>query len=198
MFCLIFQVVNDDCLLYTIWPNPFSKNAYGVFVFCITFLVPLIILIICYGKIVWVLTRRIDSNLSGVKNDKFELARTNTIKTLLIVALCFVICWSSNQIYYLMYNLGFDVNWNSPFYKSTVVMAFLNCTINPFIYLAKYQDFQSAWNHFVDVENQRMVEIQSWVVVPFPLHKYRAQQGKSSKKWKTSESEKCRLQWSLL
>ena len=148
MFCLIFQVVNDDCLLYTIWPNPFSKNAYGVFVFCITFLVPLIILIFCYVKIVWILTRRIDSNLSGVKNDKFELARANTIKTLLIVALCFVICWSSNQIYYLMYNLGFNVNWNSPFYKSTVVMAFLNCTINPFIYLAKYQDFQSALKSF--------------------------------------------------
>ena len=102
----------------------FPKKAYGVFVFCITFLVPLIILIFCYVKIVWILTRRIDSNLSGVKNDKFELARTNTIKTLLIVALCFVICWSSNQIYYLMYNLGFNVNWNSPFYKSTVVMAF--------------------------------------------------------------------------
>ena len=148
MFCVIFQVVNDDCLLYTIWPNPFSKNAYGVFVFCITFLVPLIILIFCYVKIVWVLTRRIDSNLSGVKNEKFELARTNTIKTLLIVALCFVICWSNNQIYYLMYNLGFNVNWNSSFYQSTVVMAFLNCTINPFIYLAKYQDFQSALKSF--------------------------------------------------
>ena len=92
----------------------------------------------------WVLTRRISSSLSGVKNDNFEIARTNTIKTLLLVALCFVICWSSNQIYYLMYNFGFNVDWNSSFYQFTVVMAFLNCTINPFIYLAKYQDFQTA------------------------------------------------------
>ena len=96
----------------------------------------------------WVLTRRISSNLSGVKNDKFEIARTNTIKTLLLVALCFVICWSNNQVYYLMYNLGFNVDWNSSFYQSTVVMAFLNCTINPFIYLAKYQDFQTALKLF--------------------------------------------------
>ena len=143
MSCLIFQVVNDDCLLYTFWPNPLFKNAYGVFVFIITFLIPLIVLI-GYGKIVFVLTRRIDSKLSGVKNNNFELARTNTIKTLLLVALCFVICWSNNQVYYLMYNLGFHVDWNSSFYQSTVVMAFLNCTINPFIYLAKYQDFQTA------------------------------------------------------
>ena len=139
-----FQVINDDCMLYTFWPSPLFKNAYGVFIFFITFLTPLIIFIFCYGKIVWVLSRRIDSNLKGAKNDKFELARTNTIKMLLLVVLGFVICWSSNSIYYMMYNLGFNVNWNSIFYKFTVVMAFLNCTINPFIYLAKYQDFQTA------------------------------------------------------
>ena len=100
-------------------------------------------------RIVWVLTRRIDFNLRGVKNDVFELARTNTIKMLLLVVLGFVICWSSNSIYFMMYNLGYSVNWNSVFYKLTVVMAFLNCTVNPFIYLAKYQAFQSALNVIV-------------------------------------------------
>ena len=96
----------------------------------------------------WVLTWRIDFNLRGVKNDVFELARTNTIKMLLLVVLGFVICWSSNSIYFMMYNLGYSVNWNSVFYKFTVVMVFLNCTINPFIYLAKYQDFQSDLKSF--------------------------------------------------
>ena len=131
-------------MLYTFWPNPLSKNTYGVFIFFITFLTPLIIFIFCYGRIVWILTRRIDSSLNGAKNDKIELARTNTIKMLLLVVLGFVICWSSNAIYYMMYNLGFNADWNSTFYKFTVVMAFMNCTINPFIYLAKYQDFQTA------------------------------------------------------
>ena len=137
-------MIHDDCLLYIFWPSPLFKNAYGVFIFFITFLTPLMIFIFCYGRIVWILTRRIGSGLSGPKNNKFELARTNTIKMLLLVVLGFVICWSSNAIYYLMHNLGFSVNWNSTFYKFTVVMTFLNCTINPFIYLAKYQDFQTA------------------------------------------------------
>ena len=146
LWFLKFQVVNDDCLLYSFWPSPFFNSAWGVFLFVITFLVPLIILIYCYVRIVWILTGRIDSKIGGIaaKNDKFEIARTNTIKTLLLVALCFVICWSSNQIYYLMYNFGFSVNWNSTFYQFTVILVFLNCTINPFIYLAKYQDFQTA------------------------------------------------------
>ena len=144
----VFQVMNDDCLLYSFWPSALFKSAWGVLLFVITFLIPLIILIYCYGRIVWILTIRIDSKLSGGKNDKFKLARSNTIKTLLIVALCFVICWSSNQVYYLMYNIGFQADWNSTFYQFTVVMVFLNCTINPFIYLAKYQDFQTALKLF--------------------------------------------------
>ena len=130
-------MINDDCVMYTFWPSPLFKNAYGVFIFVITFLTPLIISIFCYGRIVWVLTRRIGSKLNVTKNDKFELARTNTIKMLLLVVLGSVICWSSNAFYYMMYNLGFNADWNSVFYKFIVVMVFLNCTINPFIYSAK-------------------------------------------------------------
>ena len=103
-------------------------------------------MIYCNGRIVWILTRRLDSSLDGIGKvtNKFQLARTNTIKTLLLVGLCFFICWASNSVYYLMYNLGYDADWNSDFYKFTVVMVFLNCTVNPFIYLIKYQDFQNA------------------------------------------------------
>ena len=66
------------------------------------------------------------------------------MKMFLLVVLCFIICWSSNSIYYLMYNLRFQANWNSDFYRFTVFMVFLNCTINPFIYFIKYQDFQNT------------------------------------------------------
>ena len=122
------------------------SSIIGIILIFIQFLTPLIILVYCYGRIVWILTRRIDSRLdkAGTHTDKFQLARTNTIKTLLIVALCFIICWSNNQVYYTMYNLGYNVNWNGIYYKFTVLMIFLNCTINPFIYLIKYQDYQIA------------------------------------------------------
>ena len=48
--------------------------------------------------------------------EKFQLARRNTIKTLLIVGLCFIICWSQNQIIYFMYNSG-----NSTVFISTLL-----------------------------------------------------------------------------
>ena len=118
----------------------------------------------CYGRIVWVLTRRIDLKLdttetSPRKNcsdnkmqtiirDKFQLARQNTIKTFLLVGLCFIICWSNDQIFFLMFNLGYDVDFNGVYYKFCVLMVFLNCTINPFIYLIKYRDYQHALREF--------------------------------------------------
>ena len=53
---------------------------------------------------------------------------------------CFVLCWSNNKIYYILDHLGFHANWNGTYYKFTVLMVFLNCTVNQFIYLINYQE----------------------------------------------------------
>ena len=159
-----FQFVSNVCYLYQFWPSPLAKGIFGIFALSFTFFIPLIILMYCYGRIVWVLTRRTDSKLSGGSgsrngtgsrsgsgsgsSDTFYVARTNTIKTFLTVAVCFVICWSNIEVYsafyYLSSYLGNDTDWNSTYFNFTIFMAFLNCTINPFIYLIKYKDFQEA------------------------------------------------------
>ena len=136
------------------------------------------ILIICYGQIIWVLTRRINTDLmknnSALDNsefsaanantaiqvkdtgkDMFQLARRNTVKTVLIVGLCFIICWSQNQITYFMYNCGYNINFNSAYHQFTVLMVFRNCTVNPFIYLIKYRDYQEALKIFFDCKKKR-------------------------------------------
>ena len=141
----------------------------------VQFFIPFTVLIICYGKIVWVLTRRKNTDLIKSKppadnsknvfeptdnvktvsqaidsgKEKFQLARRNTIKTLLIVACCFIICWSQNQIIYFMHNCGYEVNFNTTYFQFTVVMVFLNCIVNPFIYLIKYRDYQEALKKFI-------------------------------------------------
>ena len=88
-------------------------------------------------------------NVCTSNKDKFQIARRNTIKALLMVGLCFIICWSNNQIYYLMYYLGYDVNWNGTYYHFTILMVFLSCMMNPFIYLIKYEDYQVALKRFL-------------------------------------------------
>ena len=135
------------------------KRLTGTFLIFVQFILPLIILSYCYGRIVFVLTRRLDSNLStGNQSDQFQLARRNTIKTFLIVAICFVICWSNNQIYFLMHNLGYDINWDGVYYKFTIFMVFLNCTVNPFVYLIKYRDYQKALRNMITCNRHKREE----------------------------------------
>ena len=88
---------------------------------CIQFIGPVTILIYCYGRIAWMLTRRLGSNLESTSSSpdvenaiksKFLKARNKTIKTVLLVGICFIICWVNDDVYYLMYNLGYDADWN--------------------------------------------------------------------------------------
>ena len=142
---IYFQVVDGVCLPYTFWPSSLFKSTFGVILVLIEYLFPFMILVYCYGRILWILSKRIDSNFGiSVNQDQFLLARQNTLKTFLLVGLCYIICWSSVQIYYLMFNLGYDADFNGTFYKVALLTAFGNCTINPFIYLFKYRDYQEA------------------------------------------------------
>ena len=74
-----------------------------------------------------------------VRNDNVVRARANVIKTLATVSLFFILCWSWNQTYYLMFYLGYQhVDFTSAFYNFTVIMVFLNCCVNPIIYSVRY------------------------------------------------------------
>ena len=152
-----FQLINGRCIAFGSWPSEELRQIFGILITFLTFMIPFIILVFCYSKIVWMLTRRIHKGINTSQNtdtkkgniqdknrDTFELARTNTIKTLLIVGCCYIICWSPNQFLYLVYNFGYNVDWNSTFFHFTVVMIFANSMVNPFIYVFKYRDYQIA------------------------------------------------------
>ena len=165
-----FQLVGGECLIYDSWPSDTLKTVWGIIIIFIQFFIPFFILIFCYGKIAWMLSQRIQmddfshnksrdigngmnmdnrNRLKDTQKDKFQLARRNTIKTLLIVGCCFIICWSQDQIFYFMYNCGYPVDWNSPYYHIIGLMVFLNSTVNPFVYLLMYKDYQKALKTFL-------------------------------------------------
>jgi len=57
----------------------------------------------------------------------------------------FVACWSLNVITYVLGVTGVvEVDVNGWYNQSTVVMVQLSSCINPFIYAAKYHDFQTG------------------------------------------------------
>jgi len=72
-------------------------------------------------------------------------ARRNIIKTLILVAIGFVVCWSWSQLYFFITNLGLVTpNYAGAYYRFSVIMVFINTCINPVIYCAQYKLFQQG------------------------------------------------------
>lgn len=71
-------------------------------------------------------------------------AQYNITKTLIMVSVAFVICWLPNQIYYLLYNLGYSLSDTSLMYQATVFLCMGNSCINPIIYAVKYEEFKNG------------------------------------------------------
>ena len=161
---IYFQAEHGVCMLYSVWPNMVTSQIVGVYLFCVILLIPVLILIFLYGRIAWVLSRKLENDILSDKErtecnhhekkkvdsatemrmKNYELARRNTIKTLTLVAVCFVICWTGNQVWVLFFNFGFQVDWDSSGYQFLVLMICVNCVINPFIYLIQYKEYQKG------------------------------------------------------
>lgn len=147
------------CTTYSVWPNESTQRAIGFVIFTVQYFLPFTILVYLYTRMAFRLHKRVlpsgdvpeNGGTTGVtpwRNATMVRARSNVIKTLATVSLFFVLCWSSNQIYYVLYNLGFlSVDFRGTFYGVTVIMVFFNCCVNPVIYGVRYRQFQKGVMH---------------------------------------------------
>ncbi|XP_070563423.1 galanin receptor 2b-like [Ptychodera flava] len=133
-------------------------DVLGVIVFVFQYVTPIIIMTFAYISILRVVRRQSKIHTSDVRTishpaqgqapnaaaGQKNLSKTekNIISTLLIVAVTYTICWSPNQIIYFWFNLGGYVNFNSIFFRYTVVSVCCNMCVNPFIYAAKLKEFR--------------------------------------------------------
>ena len=92
------------------------------------FFIPLVVLIFCYSRIIYVMHKAACSNLHtdtpssntqqvDKKGAKYLKAKKNTIKIMLLVSACFIFCWSWNQTYFLLYNVG---TWHERTYIESI------------------------------------------------------------------------------
>ena len=135
---------NGECTVYSIWPSDQVQHGVGITLIILQFFIPLALIITANIHILIILKHSADG-ANDNREKKIARARMNVIKTLILVCVSFTMCWICNQVYYFMYNLGYDkIDFNSPFYHFTVIAVFCNCCINPVIYSVKYANFQKA------------------------------------------------------
>ena len=82
---------------------------------------------------------------AGVASETTLKARRNILKTLLIVGVGFLLCYTCNTFYLTFYQFGYQyVDLLGDFFKFTIAMTYLGCCINPIIYCIQYRQFQQA------------------------------------------------------
>jgi 7 transmembrane receptor (rhodopsin family) len=140
-------IVDGECFPLSVFPNQAASVGFGIWNSVSFFLIELVIFVYCYGRILHVLHRRRrvlarqsmnPTTVTDVKAMKDVRLQMNIIKTMLIVTIVFVVSWLPNNVYFLMFFSSSDVNVVDTAYDTTILIAFVNVCINPFIYAGKY------------------------------------------------------------
>ena len=128
------EIRRNRCYLYDAFPNLVIQRMVGSLVLFIQYLLPLVV--ICYSY------QRIYQRLASCPGDQRSRVRRNVIRTLMLIAMCFVICWTPNQILYTMFNLGQTKLFTSPYFHVSVSLVYINGCCNSLIYVVSYDSFK--------------------------------------------------------
>jgi len=86
-------------------------------------------------------------------------AGRNALVTSLVICCGFIVCCTPNNILVFLYFLGYHLDFSSWYYHFTVVLVFSNSCINPFIYAAKYHEFQQAVRRLKSKLSQQQAQV---------------------------------------
>lgn len=138
------DIMGGTCILAGRWPNKEWQQLYGILNVTLMFFVPIGVQLFCYARILRVLRKRTEQmdSSSAAHTDNFSRAQRNVIKTSILLSLCYVLCWTWNQVFFFLYTCGVTVDFTGWFYHFTVIAVFSNSCVNPIIYIFKYEEFK--------------------------------------------------------
>ncbi|XP_033116862.1 allatostatin-A receptor-like [Anneissia japonica] len=135
---MVHNVKDGECI--RTWSSVGYEKAFTLLCGVYILVIPISVMLFVYVNIYRAL-RRDGDGCSAVSANR-AARRLNIIKTMLIVSVTYVICWSPNEICYIYFTLGGEFNFTGPVYYIGVAMSLCNICINPIIYTFKYNDFK--------------------------------------------------------
>ena len=143
------------CLVLRNWPSPMAQKAISLTLIIVEFFIPIALIAFCYTRLFFRLKTKVSSSQPGqpavqaqpgdATPDRNARARRNILKTLIIVSMCYFFCWIWNQMHYLLSNLGFiERTFDTPFDTFSTFCIYINCCVNPFIYIFHYEQFRKG------------------------------------------------------
>jgi hypothetical protein len=141
-------VYRERCLTLAFWPSLVAKRVDAAINFLLRYMLPIVVFVFCYIRMA-ISLRRASFKTGVTGHHKTRMIRkgvASMVKTLIIVSLAFVSCLSLNQWLFLCYNMGF-LTFNlyaTTIHDVSVIAMYLNCCINPIIYVFTFQQFRAA------------------------------------------------------
>ncbi|XP_070557332.1 galanin receptor 2a-like [Ptychodera flava] len=137
----IFRNADGFCVL--VWPSIAFRRLTGIWIFFVVYFGPLMVMAYAHREMMSSLRNPIQDG-QNVQSLEILEARRRLVKVLATVVVTFTICWTPNQVLYLAYSFGSHVDFTSWYYHLTVLLAFMNSCVNPFIYAFKSEKYREA------------------------------------------------------
>ena len=129
-----------------------SNIAYTVFIDCVYVAAPSIIITICYAKVFCTVSKynRLLSNANGLQQLRTNAKEAIVTKTLAAVMVGFTCCWLPVSVMDNIDAARGEHTFPRQAYITYAFLAYLSCTINPFIYAATNMQFRREYKKILN------------------------------------------------
>ncbi|NXE50616.1 GNRR2 protein, partial [Casuarius casuarius] len=127
-----------QCVTHGSFQEHWEETVYNMFTFTTLYITPLSVMIICYIRIIWEISKqlKINKGLIRNKNDHISKARMKTLKMTIVIVATFIICWTPYYLLGLWYWFQPDMIQRMPEYinHSFFLFGLLHTCTDPVIY----------------------------------------------------------------
>ncbi|XP_071476846.1 galanin receptor 2b-like [Diadema antillarum] len=150
-FFYVYDYDGEGCQ-FVPYPTTYLQKVIGVYIFMLIYFIPITLNLVCHAKMIKTLRAQANSldghmetGRGNMQSEKWQLKVVQDVQRMLfVVVVTFMLCWAPNQIMFLAFNLGANVDFTKPPYHFSVILALCNSCMNPFIYVFKNRDFRKG------------------------------------------------------
>lgn len=138
------RVVNGSCV-FGVTPTPALGFLVWTCNILMEYLLPIFVISGCYILMARSFRQRVQAIPMSNSQDNSRI-RMNIFKTLCLVVVCMALCLLLRQCLFIIFafNLA-EVDFNGTLFNVSLIISYLNSSLNPFIYLFKHQQFKKGF-----------------------------------------------------
>ncbi|CAG00826.1 unnamed protein product, partial [Tetraodon nigroviridis] len=132
-----------QCTTRGSFPTRWHETAYNMFTFSCLFLLPLVVMVTCYTRILVEISKRVENNSSSNQvclrrsRNNIPRARMRTLKMSIVIVASFIICWTPYYLlglWYWFFPEDLEGKVSHAFTHILFIFGLLNACLDPLIY----------------------------------------------------------------